>query len=332
MSSALESDAVAGRPQVGDLDRSALDRLGIRYTYRPELPLSELDEEASRAAWNQARLGDPVDEEHVEELVAELERDVELPPVIFYRDDGGRAVTLSGNHRRRAYERIGQEVIPAYEATGLQGLRKEDERVLRLIYEANHGHGKAVSIDDRVHQALVLIENGYNVRAAATAVGIPENRVRDQYDAARATQRLEMDLRVDTSAIPISAQRRIVNIKNDRVASAVAQLVPRMDKKTQEVNQLVKAVNSERTEEAQLAVVQDYEAALTSRSSSESSAKRRSDDDLGPELRKLDNAIGTILRFDVEVLRSGISREIRDHLLDRVHRAAEKLAAAEHVL
>ena len=231
----------------GDLDRAALERLGIRYEFQPALPLRELDTDASRAVWNQARLGDPVDADHVEELVAELERGVELPPIIFYRDDAGKAAVLSGNHRREAYARVGRDEIAAYEASGLDGLRKEDPRVLSLIYEANHGHGLPVSIDHRVHQAFALIEHGYNVRAAAAAVGIPETRVRDHYDAARATRRLEVELGVDTTEIPISAQRRIVNVRNDVIAKAIAEVVPLMDKKTQEVNDLVKAVNAERT-------------------------------------------------------------------------------------
>jgi hypothetical protein len=172
---------------------------------------------------------------------------------------------LSGNHRREAYTRVGREEIPAYEASGLDGLRKEDARVLSLIYEANHGHGLPVSIDHRVHQALALIEHGYNVRAAAASVGIPESRVRDHYDAARATRRLEVELGVDTSGIPISAQRRIVNVRNDVIAKAIAEVVPLMDKKTQEVNELVKAVNAERTQEAQLAVVSDYAETLKAR-------------------------------------------------------------------
>src|SRR5713101_639652 len=117
VSTAVESEPTAGQARVGDHDRAALDRLGIRYVYRHELPLSELDDDASLAAWNQARLGDPVDEEHVDELLAELERDIELPPIIFYRDNDGRAVTLSGNHRRRANERLDRETITAYEAT-----------------------------------------------------------------------------------------------------------------------------------------------------------------------------------------------------------------------
>src|SRR2546425_9233257 len=88
-----------GRPlAAGDFDRAALDKLGIRYILREEFPLAELDDEASRQAWNQARLGDPVDEAHVEEMAAELERGVEFPPIIVYRDDKGRSVTLSGNH------------------------------------------------------------------------------------------------------------------------------------------------------------------------------------------------------------------------------------------
>lgn len=317
----------------GDLDRAALDRLGIRYEFEPALPLRELDTDASRAVWNQARLGDPVDADHVEELVAELERGVEFPPIIFYRDDAGKAAVLSGNHRREAYASVGRDEIAAYEASGLAGLRKEDPRVLSLIYEANHGHGLPVSPDHRVHQALVLIENGYNVRAAAAAVGIPETRVRDHYDAARATRRLEVELGVDTTDIPISAQRRIVNVRNDAVAKAIAEVVPLMEKKTQEVNELVKTVNAERSEEAQLAAVADYAETLKARTPTPSRRGRPPrQEGKGPELRKLDAALGTILRFDVETLRSGLAHDEREHLAGRVGEAIEKLAAAREVL
>jgi ParB/Sulfiredoxin domain len=317
----------------GDLDRAALDRLGIRYEFEPALALSELDTDASRAVWNQARLGDPVDDDHVEELVAELERGVEFPPIIFYRDDAGKAAVLSGNHRREAYNRVGRNEIPAYEASGLAGLRKEDPRVLSLIYEANHGHGLPVSIDHRVHQAMALIEHGYNVRAAAGAVGIPETRVRDHYDAARATHKLEIELGVDTTGIPISAQRRIVNVRNDLVAKAIADVVPLMEKKTQEVNELVKAVNAERNEEAQLAVVADYAETLKARTPTPSRRGRPPrEEGKGPELRKLDAALGTILRFDIEMLRSGLGHEERERLATRVSDAIEKLDNARQVL
>jgi hypothetical protein len=328
-----ETEDVQTTTQPGDLDRAALDRLGIRYEFVAAFPLGELDVDASRAVWNQARLGDPVDPDHVEELVAELERGVEFPPIIYYRDDAGKAAVLSGNHRREAYVRVGREEIPAYDATGLAGLRKEDARVLSLIYEANHGHGLPVALDHRVHQALVLIENGYNVRAAAAAVGIPETRVRDHYDAARATRRLEVDLGVDTTNIPVSAQRRIVNVRNDRVAKAIAEVVPRMDKKTQEVNELVKAVNAERTEEAQLAVVTDYAATLEGRTPTRSRRGRPPrEEGKGPEIRKLDGALGTILRFDVEMLRSGLGHDERERLSTRVQEAIQKLAEAREVL
>lgn len=325
-----QTESVA--PDVGDLDRAALDRLGIRYAYHDEFPLADLDDEASRQVWNQARLGDPVDEQHVEEMVAELERGVEFPPIIFYRDDRGRCVTLSGNHRRRAYGDAKRETIRAYEATGLAELRKEDERVLRLIYEANHGHGKQVALDDRVQQALVLIQNGYNVRAAAAAVGIPEHRVRDEYDSARATTRLEQDVGVDTSEIPISAQRRLVNIKNDTVVKAAAAIVPLMTRKTQEVNELVKAVNAERTEGAQLAIVEEFAESVKARASSPPTRGAKRDDGLAPEVRRFDAAVGAIVRFDVEMLRAGLPTDYRDHLLARVKEAADKLTVAERVL
>lgn len=317
----------------GDMDRAALDRLGIRYEFKPALPVTDLDADASRAVWNQARLGDPVDADHVEELVAELERGIDFPPIIFYRDDAGKAAVLSGNHRREAYARVGRKEIPAYEASGLDGLRKEDPRVLSLIYEANHGHGLPVSVDHRVHQALALIEHGYNVRAAAASVGIPESRVRDHYDAARATRRLEVDLGVDTTEIPISAQRRIVNVRNDVIAKAIAEVVPLMDKKTQEVNELVKAVNAERSQEAQLAVVSDYAETLKARTPMPSRRGRPPrEEGKGPELRKLDAALGTVIRFEIESLRSGLTPDERERLAARVREAIEKLNAAREVL
>lgn len=330
--SAPEVEPAASTLSAGDLDRAALDKLGIRYIFHGEFPLTELDEEASRQAWNQARLGDPVDEEHVEELVAELERGAEFPPIIFYRDDRNRCVTLSGNHRRRAHEVLKRETIFAYEATGLAGLRTEDERVLRLIFEANHGHGLQVALDDRVQQALALVKNGYNVRAAAAAVGIPENRVRDEYDSARATSRLEEELGVNTGEIPISAQRRLVNIRNDKVIKAAAAVVPLMSKKTQEVNELVKAVNAERTEDAQLAIVEEFAEAVKARATSSAATSGTRSDGLAPEVRRFDTAVGSILRFDVEILRSGLATDYRDRLLSRIREAAERLSAAERVL
>jgi hypothetical protein len=280
--------------------------------------------------WNQARLGDPIDEEHVEVLRTELARGAEFPPIIVYRDDKKRLVTLSGNHRLRAYRLERRETIAAYEATGLAGLRNEDDRVLLLIYEANHGHGKAVSLEDRLEQGITLIERGHSVRGAADALGVPENRLRDHHEASRATRRLEEDLGVPTEEIPISAQRRLANIRSDRVAKAAAALVPLMDRKTIEVNELVKAVNASRSEDAQLAVIADYEALLGKGTPGSRGGGRSAQ--MAPDIRRLDTALGTILRFDVEALRSGISREVRDRLVDRVRQAEEQLRRAEQVL
>jgi hypothetical protein len=316
---------------VGDLDRAALDRLGIRYTVHENFRIDEIDDGASRAAWNQARLGDPVDEEHVEQLLSDLERGAEFPPIIVYKDDKGRYVTLSGNHRRKMFESAGRSIVRAYEATGLDGLRKEDERVLRLIYEANHGHGKQVALDDRIQQAISLIENGYTVRAAAAAVGVTENRVRDHYELARATRRLE-ELGVDTTAIRVSNQRRLMNIKSDRVLKEAAPIVPLMEKQTEEVNELVKTINAERSEDAQLTIVRDYEEALKAQNRTEPKTRGRQPSGLTADVRKFNTAVGQIARFDPETLRSGIPADFRSGLLQRVREAVEKLEAAEKVL
>jgi hypothetical protein len=327
MATRPRSDVEGG---AGDLDHAALDRLGIGFVYHDRLRLSEIDDPASRAVWNQARLGDPVDEEHVEVLRAELERGVDFPPVIVYRDDKNRCVVLSGNHRVQAYRTAGRSSIRAYEATGLAGLRNEDPRVLLLVYEANHGHGKAVEVDDRLEQGLTLIAHGQSVRAAAAALGIPEGRLRDHHEASRATRRLEEDLGVPTDEIPISAQRRLANVRSDRVAKAAAKLVPLMDRKTLEVNDLVKAINLERTENAQLAIVRDYEATLKSRP--KNGEQQAVGMPVPPDIRRLDTALGTIIRFDVESLRSGVPADFRERLKERTREAINQLEAAGGLL
>jgi hypothetical protein len=316
--------------EAGGLDRAALDRLGVGYKYHARLRINEIDDPASRAVWNQARLGDPLDDEHVEVLRAELDRGVEFPPIIFYRDDKERCVVLSGNHRVQAHRTAGRKSIKAYEATGLAGLRNEDPRVLVLVYEANHGHGKAVDVDDRLEQGLTLIAHGQSVRAAASALGIPESRLRDHHEASRATRRLEEDLGVPTDEIPISAQRRLANIRSDRVAKAAAKLVPLMDRKTLEVNDLVKAINLERAENSQLAIVRDYEATLKSRP--KNGEPRVPSMSVPPDLRRLDTALGSIIRFDVESLRSGVPADFRERLRERIQEAAARLEAAGTLL
>ena len=93
-------------------------------------------------------------------------------------------------------------------------------------------------------------------------------------EVARATHRLEQ-LGVNTSGIRISNQRRLANIRNDRVLAEAARLAPLMEKQTEEVNDLVKTINGERTQEAQLEIVKDYEATLKSREPKAGSPRTR---------------------------------------------------------
>jgi hypothetical protein len=106
-----------------------------------------------------------------------------------------------------------------------------------------------------------------------------------------------------------------------------------MDKQTEEVNELVKSVNSERTETAQLTLVRDYAEALRARGKREPRPHgRRKQEGITADVRRLHTALGQIARFDVETLRSGIPGDFRDKLVQRVRDAIAKLEAAEQVL
>lgn len=315
--------------QAGDFDRAVLEALREPFELI-EVPLSEVDIDRSRRVLNQVRFGlGAYNEEHVETLRTALEQGAELPPGIVHRDQDGHYVILSGNHRYPANERAGRTAMRFYLATGLNGLATADPRVQDVALRANVAHGDPVSSEHRIEQAATLVETGhYSIREAARALVVPEGKLRDHVEKIKSRRRLaEAGVRLSDKEIPISVARRLNAITSDRVLKAAAELVPQMAQKAEETNRLVVEINEARSEEAQIAIVERASEALQAAGTTQARARgRKTGAMVSNKVRRLDGALGVILRFDpAELAKESIPTEFRDHLRARLSEAGARV-------
>jgi hypothetical protein len=320
--------------QAGDFDRAVLEELGEPFELR-EVSLGEIDIDRSRRVLNQVRFGlGAHNEEHVAALRTVLEQGGELPPGIIHRDNDGRYVILSGNHRYPAHKAENRSTMKFYIATGLEGVATTDPRAQDVALRANVAHGDPVSIVHRIEQATRLVETGhYSIKDAARALVVPESKLRDNVEKAKSRRRLT-DAGVGVEQIPISVARRLNAISSDRVLQEAARLVPKMAQKAEETNRLVVAINDARSETEQLEIVERTAEALEVAGTVQAQARKLKGGALvSPKTRRFDGALGLILRFDLQELEAlSMPAEFRDHLRARVAGATAILAAAQEAL
>jgi hypothetical protein len=318
----------------GDFDKAVLEELEEPYELQ-EIFLDDIDVDKSQRVLNQVRFG-PVaySQEHAETLRTALEQGAELPPGIVHRDDEGKTVVLSGNHRFPAHRSAGRQAMRFYVATGLEGLPTTDPRVQDVALRANVAHGEPVAAEHRLQQAGQLVESGqYTVKGAAEAMVVPEAKLRDHVEKLKARRRLS-ELGVPVDNIPISVARRLNSISSDGVLKAAARLVPKMAQKAEETNELVVALNQARSEREQLAIIREKSEALDAAGTAQAQARRRKTRSfVTPKVRRLDGALAVVTRFDPsEAQGNALPSEFRAKLKDRVREARRALVELEKVL
>lgn len=320
--------------QAGDFDRAVLEELEEPYEVQ-EIDLDQIDVDKSHRVLNQVRLRpDPYSREHADTLRTVLEQGGELPPGIVHHDDEGRTVILSGNHRFPAHRAAGRRSMRFYVATQLEGLPTSDPRVQDIALRANVAHGDPVALEHRLEHAGQLVETGhYTVKGAAEAMVVPEPKLRDHVEKMKARRRLA-DLGVPVEKIPISVARRLNSISSDRILKAAAKLVPRMTQKAEETNELVVALNQARSEREQLAIVKEKNEALDAAGTAQAQARgRKTQSFVSPKVRRLEGALGVVVRFDPGDARSEtMTPEFREKLKTRVQEAGRVITALEKVL
>jgi ParB-like chromosome segregation protein Spo0J len=197
---------------VGNADIEAwLNDRSVEWEFEPELSVERIDR--ARSLTNQARL-EPLNQEVVDRYAADIARGDQFPPVIAL-DPGGRGKLrlLGGNHRLWAHIAAGKKTLPAYV------VQAEPEMAMRLTYEDNRRHGLPPSDDERIIQAIHLIDTGWTQEAAAATVGVPSPRISQERTMIKAARRAK-DLGVDMdafNALQRNARYHLGRLRSDPV-------------------------------------------------------------------------------------------------------------------
>lgn len=182
---ARSSTAVNGdrRPDI----ESWLDDKGLTWQYVPAFALADVDREKS--LHNQARLGEGVDASTVEEYRAAMLRGDKFPAIVVARAGVTSAgVNIDGNHRYEAAHAAGLETFGAYVVKARPG----SHHVTALTMEANTRHGHPTSREERLRQALWLLDNTRtSVEEVAAVVNMPAHQIRNRFDKVKADRRAD---------------------------------------------------------------------------------------------------------------------------------------------
>ena len=216
-----------------------LDERHATWTFHHALALDDVDQAASRA--NQARL-EALDDDVVDRYAAAMQRGDRFPPVLGLRRKRRKVLLLGGNHRYTAAARAGLETIPAYVVDA------EPEMATRLMYEDNRRHGLPPSDNERIAQAVHLMDQGWTQEAAAECVGISAGKVNRARGTIKADQRAKTLQIEGWEQLPKTSRWRLSSVRSDPVFVELANLVIAARLTADGVFDLVTRVNDARSD------------------------------------------------------------------------------------
>lgn len=224
MASRTATRRKSGPPRSADsrLEQKLAD-LGLVADHMLEIGLHQFDEEGS--LHNQARLGEPIDLAHVAMLATKIEDGGDVPAILAHeRNPGDPLLVVDGNHRLQATKKARRDAIDAYVVRGNEPSTRR--AVELLMYQLNAEHGKATTIEERVHHALNLYDRGVSLKDAAKAVSAPYAKVLVASALQEAGQRADR-MGVSRSRfdkLPPSQRKRLNQLRTDEVFGAMAKL------------------------------------------------------------------------------------------------------------
>lgn len=197
------ADSVATREQIEQMLRDK----GVEWNFFDEFDVEAVDIPKSLA--NQARLGQPLNMEHVENLKEGMKRGDQFPALVLYKT-GNKFVVIDGNHRVAAASETGY--IPA---AYVVSKNTPAQVIVMLTYEANTKHGLPTNQNERARHAVYLVENANETLTnAAARMNIPLNFLSRFYSVYRA------DNRANQLGVP-AAQWRELHIGSRRRLNAL---------------------------------------------------------------------------------------------------------------
>lgn len=221
---------------------------GATYDFKT-INLDQIDKVASHR--NQARVSGPINDETVILYGAAIESGDEFPPLVVNQRRDGKFVVIDGNHRVAAYELNNVEQVEAYVVSDIT----ETQRLL-LTFEANTKHGLATGLQERLRQAVNLVEMGASMIEAAKNLGLPMSRVQSAVQQFRTDKRLQQLGVQRWDRIAPTTRRRLYNVRSDKVTAAIATLAVESQMSGPDVDSLVVRINGLRDETKQLDLVE----------------------------------------------------------------------------
>lgn len=199
-----------------------LTREGVEWHQETHVPLSLVDWELSLK--NQARLGQALIQEHVDELAVRILDGVELPdPVGYYA--GKKLVIISGNHRVAARRHLNElKLGTPVEHLDWYIVETFPWKIDVLTRTANALEGLPLSRNERLEQAKYLVMTlNYSQTEAARALGISESMVNTALLAQDVAERLKRQ-KYDEK-LPVTTLCSLYRIKQDAALLGAAVLV-----------------------------------------------------------------------------------------------------------
>ena len=168
-----------------DVENELVNRYHVNFSFEPAVKPSAFDFEKSQH--NQARFN-PIDQATVDIYTEAVRRGDIFPAVLAFRPQSrARFVMIDGNHRLAAHI-AADKPLAMYEID-----RDTDRRTIALLtFAMNTRHGKPTSEDERVFQAIYLVDNGASAGAAAAAVNIPVRILKKAITNGKANQRADV--------------------------------------------------------------------------------------------------------------------------------------------
>lgn len=222
-----------------------LDSLHV-YWELHDLELGDIDQQASLA--NQARLH-ALDNDVVDRYTADMQRGDQFPPLLALKRARRKPMLLGGNHRYTAAIKAKRKTI------GVYLIEAEPEMATRLMYEDNRRHGLPPSEDERVAQAVHLIDTGWTLENAAQCVGTTVSRVQSARDCARADRRARTLNIEGFAGLPRTTRARLASVRSDPAFAEASKVVIAAGLSGEQLQTLIKKVNDCRSDQAALKIV-----------------------------------------------------------------------------
>jgi hypothetical protein len=308
--------AVGGDAKVEDW----LDSKGVKWTFAGLIEPSSFD--ADKSLTNQARFV-PVDDKRVDEYADAMRRGDVFPPVVAH-GRSGRYIIVDGNHRLQA-------AIKAHKPLGTYLVTADAATLVLLSYEANTRHGLPTSEDERIAQALYLVDNGSSNRIAAATLNLPLRLVDKAVNTRSYGQRfVELNVpRLTIEKLSEPVKRRLAMVNTDEGLLALLDVVVGAKLSSSEVADVVTQINAHRSATKQLAYVEGLREAYADRLGKSGGGVLGSSKLRGAQTPKARAAmgVGTILNLpdDLDAVAKAYAGPERDEARKRFQLAARKL-------